>query len=80
MENKHLSSSQPCYIFWVIAPPGATSDKPLFLQKHSNLQPDLGAMLISRQSLLVGMHAVYHCRSPFVQQYWQLSYRKLEDN
>lgn len=74
MKNIHFSCLQPCHIFWVIAPPRASSGNSLFPQQHSNLQPDWEAMLTNRQSLLVGMHPVYCSRgSPFLQWYRQLS-------
>lgn len=73
MKNIDLSSLQPCHVFWVIAPPRASSGNPLFPQQRSNLQPVWEAMLITRQSLLVGMHPVYcSSRSPFLQWYKQL--------
>lgn len=59
MENIHLRSLQPLYAFWVITPSRAMNDDPPLPQQHSNLQPDLEAMFISRQSLIVGLHLVY---------------------
>lgn len=74
MKNIDRSCLQPCHIFWVIAPLRASSGNPLFPQQHSNLQPDWEAMLITRQSLLVGMHPIYCSRrSPFLWWYRQLS-------